>query len=148
MNIAYEDKRAINGTYGMVFLEGEVVREATALKAEIELKFLDVPMCGDLMDHQKVSGMAGNGSITMTKVNSRMILLLSKHLKEGRMPSFTIVSKLADPDAFGAERIVLKNCKFSSLTLADWADNKIGETTQPFTFTDWDLLDTIDTSFQ
>ncbi|WMI81598.1 phage tail tube protein [Anaerotignum sp. MB30-C6] len=140
----YDERRAINGTFGEVVLEGETVREATGLKAEVQLEYLDVPMCGDLMKHQKVSGINGNGSITMTKVNSRMGILLSDMIKAGKTPSFTIISKLADPDAFGAERIVLKNCQFSTLSLADWSDNQIGTITQPFTFTDWDYLDKIE----
>jgi hypothetical protein len=140
----YDERRAINGTYGEVFLEGELVREATALKADIQLEFLDVPMCGDLMKHQKVSGITGTGNVTMTKVNSRMATLISDSIKAGKTISFTIISKLDDPDAYGAERVVLKNCQFSSLTLADWTDNQIGQVSQPFTFTDWDFLDVIE----
>lgn len=108
------------------------------------MDFLDVPMCGGLAKHKKVSGVNGNGSVTMTKVNSRMGILISDMIKAGKTPSFTIISKLADPDAFGAERIVLKNCQFSTLTLADWSVNQIGTITQPFTFTDWDYLDIIE----
>lgn len=139
----YDAKRAINGTYGEVWLEGELVREATGLKADMALEFIDVPMCGDLAKHQKVSGMSGNGSITMTKVNSRMAIKLSDMLKKGKTPTFTIISKLADPDAYGAERVVLKNCQFSTLTLADWTSGQVGAITQNFTFTDWDYLDII-----
>jgi hypothetical protein len=140
----YDERRAINGTYGEVWLEGELVREATGLKADISLEFIDVPMCGDLAKHQKVSGMNGNGSITMTKVNSRMAIKLSDMLKAGKTPVFTVISKLADPDAYGAERVVLKNCQFSTLTLADWASGQVGSITQNFTFTDWDYLDIIE----
>lgn len=144
MAAMYDSKRAINGTYGEVWLEGELVREATGLKADMALEFIDVPMCGDLAKHQKVSGMSGNGSITMTKVNSRMAIKLSDMLKKGKTPTFTIISKLADPDAYGAERVVLKNCQFSTLTLADWTSGQVGSITQNFTFTDWDYLDTIE----
>ena len=144
MATMYDSKRAINGTYGEVWLEGELVREATGLKADIALEFIDVPMCGDLAKHQKVSGMSGNGSITMTKVNSRMAIKLSDMLKKGKTPTFTIISKLADPDAYGAERVVLKNCQFSTLTLADWTSGQVGSITQNFTFTDWDYLDIIE----
>ncbi|WP_337527956.1 phage tail tube protein [Zhenhengia sp.] len=144
MAAMYDSKRAINGTYGEVWLEGELVREATGLKADIALEFIDVPMCGDLAKHQKVSGMSGNGSITMTKVNSRMAIKLSDMLKKGKTPTFTIISKLADPDAYGAERVVLKNCQFSTLTLADWTSGQVGSITQNFTFTDWDYLDIIE----
>ena len=139
----FDERRAINGTFGEVWLEGELVREATGLKADVQLDFIDVPMCGSLGKHQKVSGLTGNGSITMTKVNSRMAIKLSDMIKAGRTPVFTIISKLADPDAYGAERVVLKNCQFSSLILADWADKQIGSITQPFTFTDWEHLDLI-----
>lgn len=141
--VGYDERNAINGTFGEVWLEGEVVREATGLKAEVALEFMDVPMCGDLGKHQKVSGLAGTGSITMTKVNSRMAIKLSDMIREGKTPSFTIISKLADPDSYGAERVVLKNCQFSTLTLADWATKQIGTITQNFTFTDWEYIDMI-----
>lgn len=144
MAAMYDSKRAINGTYGEVWLEGELVREATGLKADMALEFIDVPMCGDLAKHQKVSGMSGNGSITMTKVNSRMAIKLSDMLKKGKTPTFTIISKLADPDAYGTERVVLKNCQFSTLTLADWTSGQVGSITQNFTFTSWDYLDIIE----
>lgn len=140
----FDERRAINGTYGELFLEGELVRETTACKADVQLDFIDVPMCGDLMKHQKVSGITGNGSVTMTKVNTRMGLLISDSIKAGKTISFTIISKLADPDAHGAERVVLKNCQFSTLTLVDWSTKQIGTVTQNFTFTDWDYLDVIE----
>lgn len=140
----FDERRAINGTFGEVWLEGDLVREATGLKAEIGLEFMDVPMCGDLGKHQKVSGRTGNGNIVMTKINSRMAIKLSEMLKAGKTPSFTIISKVDDPDAYGAERVVLKNCQFSTLTLADWTSKQIATVNQPFTFTDWEFLDLIE----
>jgi len=80
----------------------------------------------------------------MTKINSRMAILISDMIKAGKTPVFTIMSKLADPDSWGAERVVLKGVQFSTLTLADWEAQKLGVVSQPFTFTDWDLLDVID----
>ncbi len=140
----FDETTVINGTYGQVFLEGELVREATGLKADVQLQFTDVPMCGTLAKHQKVMGLDCNGSITMAKINSRMAIKISNMLREGRTPKFTIISKLADPDAAGAERVVLKNCQFSSLTLVDWSERQLGSITQPFTFTDWDYVDLIE----
>lgn len=144
MRKGFDERRAINGTFGEVWLEGEIVREATGLKAEVGLEFMDVPMCGDLGKHQKVSGLTGTGNIVMTKVNSRMAMKLSDMIKQGKTPVFTIISKLDDPDAYGAERVVLKNCQFSTLTLADWNSKQIGTVNQPFTFTDWEYLDMIE----
>ena len=140
----FNAKNAINGTFGEWILSGEKVAETTGLKLEVQMDFKDVPMCGTLARQQKPSGWTGNGSVTMTKINSRMALLLAEALKNGNIPEFTGISKLADPDALGAERVVVKGVQFSNLILADWSAGNIGEVTYPFTFTDYEFLDMIE----
>lgn len=56
---------------------------------------------------------------------------------------FTVISKLADPDSYGAERVVVKNVSLDDLTLADWEVGAVGKTEVPFTFTDYEYLDSI-----
>ena len=63
-------------------------------------------------------------------------------LKKGKSPNFTIISKIDDPDAIGAERVVMYNCKFDKMILADWERKKVSEESYSFTFEDWELLDT------
>lgn len=140
----FDPKRAIDGTWGEMYLDGEQVRETTAMSLKIQMNFLDVPMCGTWAKQQKNAGWTGNGSVTMTKTNSRMALLLAEEIKAGRMPEFTIISALKDKDAFGYERVVVKGVQFSELTLADWSSRTVGEVTLPFTFTDFDFLDMIE----
>ena len=48
------------------------------------------------------------------------------------------------PDAYGTERVVLKNVSFDDLTLADWEADTLGSTECPFTFTDYEYLDTVE----
>nr|WP_330372777.1 phage tail tube protein [Lachnoclostridium phytofermentans] len=57
---------------------------------------------------------------------------------------FTIISKLDDPDAYGAERVVISNASFDDVTLADWEVAKKGSVEAPFTFTDYDFLDKVE----
>ncbi len=140
----FDPKRAINGNFGEVMLDGELVREATALQAKVQINFKDVPMCGTSGKKQKSAGWSGTGSVTMTKINSRMAQKIADAIKEGCTPEFVIISKLDDPDAIGAERVVLKGVTFTELTLADWKAETIGEVTQPFTFYDYEFLDLID----
>lgn len=137
-------KRAINGTFGSCYLEGEYVAETTGLKADVGLNYMDVPICGSLEPGKKLSGTTRNGNITMHKINSRMARLLSDNIKAGKTPSFTIVSNLDDPDAYGAERVVLTGVKFTNLTLIDWTVGQLGSINQSFTFDDWEYMDTID----
>ena len=71
----------------------------------------------------------------MKKVNAE--------LKKGRMPVFKIVSNVNDPDSTGSERIVIYDATFDKLILADWEHEKLGEESYSFTFSDWDIIDTI-----
>lgn len=56
---------------------------------------------------------------------------------------FNIIQKLDDPEAYGFERIELKNCMVDRIQLANWtAGEEVVEET-PFTFEGYDLLDPI-----
>ncbi len=141
----FNEVRAINGKFGRVRINDELIAEATGLTAKIALNYADVPMCGSLIKHQKVSGIEGTGSLEMTKIFSRVAILLSDTIKAGKTPVFEIESTLDDPDSFGAERVRIYGCKFSDFNLADWKEstNVISEIVN-FTFTDWDFIDLIE----
>ena len=51
--------------------------------------------------------------------------------------------KLYDPEAFGAERIRLKNVMFDNIDLANWESGKEIEEEWKFTFEEYELLDPI-----
>ena len=141
--MSFSAKNVINGTWGEVWIDGEKISECTALNAKITLSKTDVNIAGKLAKSSKVTGWEGKGQLKMLKINSRMILKTINNIKNGKETICTIVSKLADPDALGAERIVLKNVAIDDLTLMDWEVKKNGEITVPFTFDDYDMLDTI-----
>jgi hypothetical protein len=133
----------MNGTYGEVWIDSDKVGECTALQAKVDKKKEDVLICGQPGTSKKVVGWDGKGSIKMHKTTSRMALKTADSIKSGKDLKCTIISKLADPAAIGAERVILKYCSFDDLTLADWAAGKSGETDCPFTFEDFELVDTV-----
>ena len=88
-------------------------------------------------------GYSDKSSLALHKVNSRMIKAIGQQIKEGKEPRFTLIGKLADPDAEGVERIAINNVSFDDLTLFDFEVGAVGQTECPFTFTDYDFLDLI-----
>lgn len=136
-------KRIINGTWGEVWLDSDKLSECYGLQAKIDIKKEDVQICGKLAVSKKITGWEGKGSLKLHKVNSRMALELAELIKNGRDVRFTVISKLADPDAFGNERIAVKGVSFDDLTLADWEAGKNGEVEAPFTFDDYEFIDAI-----
>ena len=136
-------QRVISGTWGEVWLDGDKVSECYGLQAKVNFNKEDIALCGQMASDKKVTSIECTGSLRMHKVTSRMALAIGENIRNGKDVRFTIVSKLKDPDAYGAERVVLSNVSFDDLTLADWEAKSVGKVECPFTFTDYEFLDEI-----
>ena len=139
----YGEENVINGSWAEVWINGELVANATGLQAKVSLKTAEVHMCKSLAKHTKVVGYEGKGTLKLNKVDSMFIKLMSENMKKGKQTKCTLISKLADPDALGVERVCLKDCVFEELTLANWESKKNGQESIPFSFSDWEPLDVI-----
>ena len=137
-------KRVVSGTWGEVWLDGDKVSECYGLQAKASFNKEDIALCGQMASDKKVTSIDCTGSLRLHKVTSRMAQAIGENIRNGRDVRFTIVSKLKDPDAYGAERVVLSNVSFDDLTLADWEAKSVGKVECPFTFTDYEFLDVIE----
>ncbi len=138
-----DERRVMNGTWGQLWLDGELVTECYGCQAKVTANKETVAMCGNIWTGSKVKSVSGTGSVRLRKVSSRMGKLVADAMREGRDPHFTIISKLDDPDAFGAERVAVKNVSFDDLTLADWEADTLGNVECPFTFRGFEYLDMV-----
>ena len=136
-------KEVINGTCGELWFDGEYMAEVTAFKAEVSIKTTAVARVQNLQPGQKMTGLEMKGDIKFHKISSFIMKKIDAALKKGVMPVFKIVSNVNDPDSTGSERVVVYDATFDKLILADWETEKLGEESYSFTFTDWDILDSI-----
>lgn len=139
----YSPEKTINGTFGELWIDDYYLAEVTGLEAKATIEKTEVNQTGTLAKGYKSTGLDCKGTIKFNKVTSYFQQKLSDAIKKGKTPSCTIISKLADPDANGTERVKLTGCTFDELTIANWEAKKLGEESIPFSFTDWEFLDTI-----
>lgn len=133
--------KAISGTFGEAWIDGEKFAEVYGLQAKINKIKEPVPMCGTPNGTgQKLMGWDGTGSIRFTKINSKLLKKELDLLKQGKELSVTIVSKLADPASAGAERVSISGCTFDDITIADWESKTIVQEEKPFTFSELPVL--------
>ena len=142
--MAVDTKRICNGTFGELWLDGDYVGECYKAQAKVEFTKEEIKQCGTFFTDNKVVGCKGTGSLTMHKVNSRMAIKVANMVRNKQDVRFTVISKLADPDAFGAERCAVYGVSFDDLTLFDWEAGAVGESEHPFTFTTYEYLDKVD----
>lgn len=140
---AYTANQVINGTFGEVWFDDDYLAEVVSGQAKVSLTYDDVKRARCLMIAKKLIKAEGKGSIKLNHVRSNIVKKTSDTIKSGKTPSFKIIMKLEDPDALGAERIVLYGCKLDELTLMDWENGKITEETLSFTYESYELLDVI-----
>ncbi|KYG92353.1 terminase [[Bacillus] sp. KCTC 13219] len=135
--------KQINGTFGSVWVNNEKWLDVDSFEAKVTINYEDVNMAGDLATHKKMTGWAGDGSMSVKKVYSRGSAILADAVKKGILPDINIVGKLADPDAFGAERVAIKEVTFSEFMLLKFEQKTLGTEELPFSFADYDSIDLI-----
>lgn len=139
----FDSIRTINGTYGEMWFDDDYMAEVEEMKANLGLGYSDVSMVRSLVPGKKLTKVEPKGSFKLHHVRSNIAKKAADMIAEGKTPSFKIISKLADPDAFGAERVALYKCKIDSVTLMDWANGKLTEESYNFTFEKWELMEYI-----
>lgn len=139
----YRDENVINGSFGEVWVDGDYMAEVKGLKADIGFEYEDVNKPRKLGKGKKMIGYEGTGEVTFYKVTSKFIKLVVDNLKQGKQTTIPIISKLDDPDALGAERILIKDATLEGISLANWEAKTLGEEAISFSFSEFDTLDLI-----
>ena len=137
-------QNVVYGSYGQIWLDGDEIAEIISCKATLTAQKTAIKRSRHLVDAYKTTGYEAKGALKVHKVNSYLIKKLAPAIKAGKQVKFTLVSKLDDPNALGAERIALYGVLFDAVDLINWELGKVGEESQNFTCEDFELLDLID----
>lgn len=107
----------VNGTWGQVWWNGELVFELESFEAKVTANRETVNIGMD--EDSKLVGLKGEGSMKVKKVFSRGKKKILEAWKKGEDPRSTLVGKLKDPDTVGkqSERVSIGNVWFDELTL-------------------------------
>lgn len=138
-------ERIVNGSYGELWENGAHQQNVNAVTAEVAIEKADVKISGSRWVHKKVIGLSGTGTITGFKITSAMIKRHEWAQGARGVPAKTeLITKLDDPEAYGAERVRLKNVSFDKVILASFKPGEMITEEVPFTFTEFELLDPIE----
>ena len=137
----FVSNRVVNGTWGELWVDDEYIGEVMSCKGEVSISYSDISMVRSLTAGKKMTKIEGKGSIKLHHVRTNISKSISDKVKKGQTPDFKIIAKLADPDSYGAERVVFYHCKFDKAILMDWEVQKNTAESFSVTFEDWDFLD-------
>ncbi|RDY70323.1 phage portal protein [Halobacillus trueperi] len=143
--MALDAERVVNGSFGELWENGEWQDNINSTTANVEISKNALNLSGRRWQSHKVVSLNGTGTASGYKVTSKMVQQNRWAEGERGVPVKTeLISKLDDPEAFGHERIRLKNVKWDQITLANWTAGQEVEEETPFTFEGFELLDPIE----
>ncbi|MEG1801429.1 MAG: phage tail tube protein [Oscillospiraceae bacterium] len=136
--------QTLSGTWGEVWIDGEKIYELSKIDVKVSANREDVQI--GLSVDSKMTSLKGEITIGIKKVYSRAAKIL-EDWKNGNDKRCQIITKLADPDAIGAqqERYAINNVWWNELPIVTMEiGGKIEEEfTGGFTPTDMFVLDRI-----
>ena len=142
--MALDATRTINGSYGEVWHDGVWLTNVQSAEATVEIDKEEIKRSGTRWVGHKVTSLTGSGTISGYKITSDFIQLIGSVATDKGKPYVTsIILKLADPEAYGAERVMLKGVQFDQIPLGKFEVGSLVEEELPFTFSGYDLLDKI-----
>lgn len=135
--------RVMNGTFGDIWEDGNQIAEVSAFQVKVTKNFDTLNLCRQMAEDRKLIGVKITGSMTLHKVYSRGSDDIKASLA-GHDLRKSLVGKLADPDAYGAERVAVYGVSYDEQTVMDWAAAKAGSITIPFQATGIEYLDKVE----
>ena len=136
-------KRVINGTYGAVWINGEKLFDLESIELKVTINWEEVSFPEDPATHRKYISWNGEGALVVKKIFSRGSSLLASAVKSGQMPDVTITTKLADPDAYGTERVSVSEVSFNEFLLTKIEQKALLTEELGFAFADFDIIEDI-----
>lgn len=136
--------RTISGSYGTVWMDGRWLTNFNSAEAMGELDKEEIKRSGTRTVGHKVVGITWSGTLKGLKVTSELTELISQVADDTKAPFVTeLILKLADPEAYGFERVRLKGVQFDRIDLIRFEAGSVVEQELPFTFSGMEWLDKI-----
>ncbi|MGE7271352.1 phage tail tube protein [Brevibacillus panacihumi] len=139
-----DSTRVINGKFGEVWMDGQHLTNFHTGSATADLQYEKVKRSGTRADGNKVVGIEYNGSLSGYKITSDLARKVAQVFND-RKGAFVgeIIMKLADPEAYGFERVRLKGVQFTKVDVIKFDHGSIVEDEWPFVYDGVDWLDPI-----
>jgi len=135
--------KVLKGSGGNLWFNGQILSTLSKVEAKVKGTFEDVNFCGDNSTYSVYNGWAGEGTITIKKVDSTIWKMCADAFKSGVMPDIKLISSLTDASTGKSEKTSIEGVVITEFMLAGFEAKKMIEEEFPFKFGDFDPIETI-----
>ena len=135
--------RYLTGSTGNVWLNGQLLAQVKSIEAKITGNFEEVNFVGDYATHNAYTGWSGEGTLTLQKIDSAVLKLVSDSFKTGVFPEIKIITQLKDQNTGKSERVSISDVVITETMLAKFENKAIIEEEIPFKYSSYEIIETI-----
>jgi hypothetical protein len=134
--------QVISGSDCIVWINNQIWDDVKSVEYKIAGEFEDIVFLGDPRTYKKYTGFGGEGTLILNKIRSRGASILADAFRTGNMPDIKIVLKVTNRSTGRSERVALYGVVFTEFG-GSFADKALAEEELPFTFSDFEVLETL-----
>jgi hypothetical protein len=139
-----DSTRTINGEFGEIWSDGEWLSNFHTAEAMADISYEKIKRAGSRVSGNKAGTVDLTGSISGYKVTSELARKVSQILDNSKGAFVSeLILKLADPGAYGFERVRLKGVQFTKIDIIKFEHGAIVEQEWPFVYDGVEWLDAI-----
>lgn len=137
------ENEIMNGSGGFIWYNGRKLAVVRSFEAKITGEFEPIELCGDNATYSMYNGYSGEGTLTLLKIDSEILKEVAAAYQSGVMPDISIVSAHQQRGTNKVERIAFLDVMIKELMLAKFEKKAMTEEEIPFSFGNFELLETI-----
>lgn len=137
------ENEIMNGSGGFIWWNGRNIAVVRSFEAKITGEFEDIELCGDNATYSMYNGYSGEGTLVLLKINSDILKEAAEAYQSGVMPEISIVSAHQQRGTNKVERIAFLDVMIKELMLAKFEKKAMTEEEIPFSFGNFEVLETI-----
>lgn len=138
-----DTNQILTGNSGEVWFDNQYLSTIKSIKATNKGDFTSENFVGDPRTYSIYNGFSGEGTISFDKVDSYVWNLAATAYKTGVMPDLKIITSLTNSVTKKSEKVSIEGVIISQFDLVNIESKKINEESYSFTYSDYEVLETI-----
>lgn len=139
----FNPNHIMHGSGGVAWWNGKKLTTLQSVEAKVTGDFEDINVCGDTATYKIYNGYAGEGTLTVLKIDSDILIQMAEAFRTGVMPEITVITAQTQKGTNKVERVSYTDITVDEFMLAKFEKKAKTEQEIPFKFGNFQVLETL-----
>lgn len=137
----FNPNHVMHGNGGTAWWNGKKLSTLQSVEAKVTGDFEDINVCGDPATYSVYNGYSGEGTLTVLKIDSDVLVEMAEAYRTGIMPDITVVTAQTQKGTNRVERVAYRDITVNEFMLAKFEKKAKTELEIPFKFGNFEVLE-------